>query len=111
MQMNKMNQQQLNDYLVRENIRLQAQVNFLIWLAVDVLGDRFRFDKNNLYADNERRPAACEFVIEAIKKYHVPLVEASDLLSDEGKDQLIAEINQLKYVPPKPKKWVEGHYE
>ena len=104
-----MNQQELNDHLIRENIRLQAQIDFLTWLAVDVLGYRLRFTVGDLNTNPDRYSGAHEFIIEGIKKYQVPLVEFSPLISDEQKEKLIAEINKIKYTPPKPEKYIRKY--
>jgi len=105
-------QEDLNVYLITENIRLQAQVDFLMWLAIDHSGARF--DRKSLIITvdpTERGGGMQEFLIEARKKFEIPLIEACSLLDANQKEQLIGELNKMKYVPPKPKKWVEGHYE
>lgn len=109
---NNMNQQELNDHLIRENIRLKAQVDFLMWLAIDCSGKRFdRRDLIIIVDPAERGGGMQEFLIEARKTFEIPLLEACPLLDESLKKQCIEELQKTKYVPPKPKKWVEGHYE
>lgn len=108
--MKDMDQQQLNEHLIRENIRLQGQVNFLAWLLIDYTGRRFDKSSITMVADpSERSGGMQEFLIEARKKFEIPLIEASPLLNQEEKDKYLAEVNAIKYIPPKPKKWVPGH--
>ena len=106
-----MNQQELNDQLIRENIRLQAQIDFLTWLAVDVLGYRLRFSVGDLNTNPDRYVGAHEFIIEGIKKYQIPLVESSSLLDENQKETLVQEINKIKYITPKPSKYIRKYPE
>lgn len=105
------NQQELNDHLIRENIRLQAQIDLLTWAALDVAANRMKFDVSLLNTNQVRDRQMEEFMLEGIKKYQIPLIEASLLLNESQKEMLIAEISEIKYMPPKPDKNTRKYFE